>query len=148
MKFVDDNQATDVPQLSWSKKIAWAVAGLVWFFWIGYEDRGLVTVLIVSAVIAVPVGIEAYDRWRVKLGVSFWQSTLRGALAGTLSGALVGSIAILITLMKVSLHQHVIPDFSSGDILTLLNRIPAWSIAGLLIGSSLAMIVWGKDHVP
>lgn len=142
---MEDNQATDLPQFSWSKKIAWAVAGLVWFFWIGYEDRGLVAVLIVSAVIAVPVGIEAYDRLRVKLGVSFRQSALRGALTGTLSGALVGIIAILISLMKVSLHQHVIPDFSIGDILTLLNRIPVWSIGGLLIGLSLAMIVWSKE---
>lgn len=144
---MEDNRATDLPQSSWPKKIAWAVAGLVWFFWIGYEDRGLVAVLIVAAVIAVPVGFEAYVRWRVKLGVSFRQSTLRGALAGTLSGALVGIIAILIALMKVSLHQHVPPDFSSGDILGLLNRIPVWSIAGLLIGSSLAMIVWGKEYV-
>lgn len=144
---MEDNHTTDLPQSSWSKKIAWAFAGLVWFFWIGYEDRGLVAVLIVSAVIAVPVGFEAYTRWRVKLGVSYRQSTMRGALAGTLSGALVGIIAILIALMKVSLHQHVIADFSSGDILTLLNRIPVWSIAGLLIGSSLAMITWGKEYV-
>lgn len=143
---MEDNQATDLPQFSWSKKIAWAVAGLVWFFWIGYEDRGLVSVLIVSALIAVPVGIEAYVRWRVKLGTSFQQSALRGAFAGTLSGALVGIIGILIALMKVSLHQHVIPDFSSGDILALLNRIPVWSIAGLLIGSSLAMIMWDKEN--
>lgn len=143
---MEDNKATDLPQPSWSKKIAWAFAGLVWLFWIGYEDRGLVAVLIVSAVIVVPVGFDAYVRWRVKLGVSYRQSTLRGALAGTLSGALVGIVAILIALMKVSLHQHVIPDFSSGDILTLLNRIPAWSSAGLLIGSSLAMIMWGKEY--
>ena len=142
---MEDNHATDLAQSSWSKKIAWAVAGLVWFIWIGYEDRGLVSVLIVSALIAVPVGFEAYDRWRVKLGVSFRQSALRGALAGTLSGALVGIIAIVIALMKVSLHQHVIPDFSRGDILGLLKRTPAWSIGGLLIGSSLAMIAWVKE---
>ena len=105
------------------------------------------TVLIVSAVIAVPVGFEAYVRWREKFGVSYRQSILRGALAGTLSGVLVGIIAIFIALMKVSLHQHMIPDFSSGDILTILNRIPAWAIAGLLIGSSSAMIIWRVEYV-
>jgi hypothetical protein len=41
-----------VPKMRWIVRIAWAVAGVIWLLWIGYEDRELSAVTAVAALVA------------------------------------------------------------------------------------------------
>jgi hypothetical protein len=124
------------------RRITWAITGVLWFLWIGYEDRGVTAILIMSAVITFPVGLEFYRR-RGKgdaLGQAAW--IIRGLSIGAMSGALVGPVALLLASLKTSLHQHEVADFGTDELILLVNRIPVWALAGVLFGTAGAMLGW------
>ncbi|MDL1900940.1 hypothetical protein FBR02_09250 [Anaerolineae bacterium CFX9] len=64
---------------------------------------------------------------------------------GVLLGAVVGIGASLTTallmLIKNGLHGHVFPDFPFSMIAGILERAPAWSLAGACFGLG-AALVW------
>ncbi|MFP3853860.1 MAG: hypothetical protein ACLFWD_06155 [Anaerolineales bacterium] len=111
----------------------WGLTGLAWFLWIGFEDRSLVTVILMAALIAVS-GVFSFSlgSWLKKDegGVDRWASIVLGVVVG----ATVPLLAILLIFVKVSLHNHVEPDFSLGQVQALLRRIPVWGLAGGLFG--------------
>ena len=55
---------------------------------------------------------------------------------GAISGGFVGPIAVILALVKTSLHQHAQADFSSEDLTLFVERIPIWALAGLLFGAA------------
>jgi hypothetical protein len=127
------------------RRAAWALAGILWFLWIGYEDRGLTPILILSMVIMVPMGIELYQRWSMKDGEEKATSMLKGIAVGGISGVLVIPIAVILASMKTSLHQHESLDFSREDFILLVDHLPVWIIAGMFIGTGAS--IWGKSNV-
>ena len=130
--------------MKWTLRTLWALAGLIWFVWLGFEDRGVQAVVIVAAGIALPLGFQLFATWQ-RLPVhtqAAWM--LRSVLSGVSAGILVIPIAIVLALIKISLHQHDVPDFSGMDLQNLLPRTPFWLLAGLLFGA--AGGVWGWHH--
>lgn len=126
----------------WGRRIVWGIVGLLWFLWIGYEDRGLTPVLILAALISLAVGFE----WVVRSGGREWHlfNILSSSLRGLTIGGLAPLIAIVLVFLKTSLHQHEPPDFSERDLPLLLQRIPFWATAGFLFG--LARAIWGRTE--
>lgn len=117
------------------RRMAWGIVGLTWFLWIGFEDRGLTPVLILSGLISISIGLQVWARWfPSNQGRNF--PFFRWITIGMSSGALVGPIAVLLALLKTSLHQHIEADFSAEDLALLLGRVPVWILAGLLFGTA------------
>lgn len=134
------------PQILTIKRIAWTLAGLLWFLWIGYEDQGLTPILILAAAITFPIGLEFYLRHGVKGNHGQVILLIRGMAVGALSGALVGPISLLLASLKTSLHQHGMPDFRTDDLILLIERTPIWAMTGLLFGTAASIFRWSKQN--
>jgi len=143
------------------ERAAWALAGLLWFFWLGAEDGSADGPLLVAAAACLALGLTLLRRWRSRRGgadigaaVAYglfgrrldpravWLA--QSSVCGFGSGLAVGPLAALLMLVKVSLHGHPAPDFSGGEIAGVLMRTPAWALAGLCLGASLglATVAW------
>ncbi len=131
------------PGMRWAMRFAWVTAGVGWFFWFAYEDRGFVAVLLVAAAFAAALGLTVQSRlW------AGWRRRRRAAVAWTAlvglgSGASVSLLAVLLMLVKVSLHDHPVPDFTLADLRAVLGRTPVWALGGTMIGASLGVLFGG-----
>jgi hypothetical protein len=47
---------------------------------------------------------------------------------------------VLLVAVKISLHDHTVPDFTAQDMVSVLNRMPIWGIIGLLSGMALGWV--------
>jgi hypothetical protein len=128
------------------RRFVWSTAGLLWFLWIGYEDRGLTPILILSAVIAFSIGLEFYVRRGRRENQSQAVVFIRGMAIGGMSGALVGPISLVLASVKTSLHQHGVLDFKTDDLIMLVEGIPIWALAGLLFGTAASILGWSKHY--
>jgi hypothetical protein len=46
----------------------------------------------------------------------------------------VTPLAVVLMLMKLSLHTHPYPDLLPVDLTAVLGRTPVWALAGLAVG--------------
>jgi hypothetical protein len=129
-----NEQEGKFPQMKWLRRFSWAVTGIAWFLWIGFEDQGLSTVIFIAALWALVLGVEVFLRWGKHAATSRWRRFLRTTLVGGLAGAGVAPLAMLLALLKISLHGHSTPDFRLGDFQVLLAKISTWMVVGLLAG--------------
>lgn len=67
------------------------------------------------------------------------------ALAGMLAGLAVTPLAIFIMAFKSGLHGHGAPDFSPGQVISVINRTPWWVISGTLTGAGCGLMRKIKD---
>jgi hypothetical protein len=108
------------------------------FFWIGAEDVGLGRVTPLAALMG------------AALGLTLIQNGARGrawpVAAGILSGTSIPLIAVVLMLVKVSLHTHPNPDFGLADFRGALRLTPAWALAGLLAGASLKVLEHARER--
>lgn len=141
-------------RLRWPVRGAWGVAGLLWFFWLGYEDRGPGMVLFLAAVMSVAGGLTGLARWGARGGSTLregsrhlgealsakgWRNPgamwlAKSSWVGVAAGAAVGPLAALLMLLKTSLHNHPYLDFTGADLVAAVSRTPVWAAAGLLTG--------------
>lgn len=135
-----------IPDLRWVVRFAWAFAAPVWFVWLAYEDRDLGTVMGLSAVICIAFALTAVARWRGGRLTDRRRWLLESMGFGLLTGALVAPVAVVLILVKISLHSHGTPDFSSADIGAVVNRTPIWALAGVLSGEALGLIGATLSH--
>jgi hypothetical protein len=125
----------------WIVRGLWAVAGLAWFVWLGYEDVGLRIVLLLSGWISLAYVITLWQRWSdsAQLGQQ-GQYLVRAAIAGLVGGATAPPLADILMLVKVSLHSHAVPDFTARDLGAVFGRTPVWALAGLAVGLALGLV--------
>jgi hypothetical protein len=128
------------------RRFVWGIAGLGWFLWIGYEDRDLTPIFILAAVISLAIGLELRIRWGLNPNRSRAENFIRLMTVGAFSGAIVAPIAILLALLKTSLHQHPLTDFSTDDLELMVRHVPFWALAGLLLGTGGSILGWSKDY--
>ncbi|MDX2136595.1 MAG: hypothetical protein SF123_00745 [Chloroflexota bacterium] len=117
----------------------WAVLVFVWF---SLEDNHVLPVALLGAGTALLYA--TMQVWR-RLGAQMLR--LRTALVGALLlGAAVGVGAVVSTtflmFFKTALHAHVFPDFPPAQMLAMLERAPAWALAGALVSVGL-VLMWG-----
>lgn len=124
---------------TWLQRLLIVVAGLAWFVWIGYEDRTLDAIVVLSVLLSIPLYLGLWRRL-----VSGVERThlrlLASALLGSFQGALVPLIGVLLMFLKTSLHNHVQADFTIEDVERMLQLVLPWSLAGTLAGSSAGLL--------
>ncbi len=121
-------------------RLAWGLAGLAWFLWLAYEDRGLVTVLPVAGLACLALALTLWARYldpRLAPG----RPRRAGLVAlGALAGGAVGPVTAVLMLLKVSLHAHPILDFTLSDLQAALRLAPPWAVAGALVALAAAVV--------
>jgi hypothetical protein len=125
-------------------RIRWFRLGLVglvvlWFVWIGIEDTGLFTVLLMAAALLIAAAVAVYMRQNERLPQSGKQRFAAILLIGLASGTLITPTAVLLMAIKISLHNHIVPDFTRRDIAAVLESTPAWVLGALLLSSAGAL---------
>jgi hypothetical protein len=125
-------------------RIRWFRLGLVglvvlWFVWIGIEDTGLFTVLLMAAALLIAAAVAVYMRQNERLPQSGKQRFAAILLIGLASGTLITPTAVLLMAIKISLHNHAVPDFTRRDITAVLESTPAWVLGALLLSSAGAL---------
>lgn len=120
----------------------WFVIGVILFFWIGYEDQSTTGPVLLGSLIAGGMSFPVHERLARIRWTAFQRRGLTSVLTGLMAGALAMPMAALAMLVKVSIHSHVPPDFTSVQVLAVLTRTPIWAGAGLLIG--LAASLWQR----
>ncbi len=118
--------------------------GTALFFWLGREDSDVRAVTALGTGLAGSsvcwlichsarfdfVAIMARGMISVRLGIS----------AGFCFGALASLFTALLMLLKDLRHGHVFPDYPPALIIAALERLPAWSLAGGLVGLALSLL--------
>lgn len=129
------------PELTLVRRVAWGLAGILWFFWIAFEDQGLEAISFVAAAIAFAAGLTALNRRGAddKLSRRAW--LMRTAGVGLVAGAAVGPLTAMLMLIKLGLHAHPDPDFGPEQFLLALTRTIYWAGLGALIGLALGLTV-------
>jgi len=127
-------------RMLWAVRFAWAFSGLLWFFWLGYEDQSLTSVMLVAVAIIIAASITIFYRtiWNREATGSrgfFWTSLL-----GLAAGLSVGPTTVLLVAVKISLHDHPVPDFAVLDMVSVLSRMPIWGVIGLLSGMAFGWV--------
>ena len=128
-----------IPELRWVVRLVWVVVAPVWFVWIAVEDRRLGPVLLLAALVSSAFAITGLARWRSGRLVGRRRWLVESTGVGLIAGAMVAPIAILLILIKISIHAHGTPDFSLTDIGSVLEREPVWMLAGMLCGEALGL---------
>lgn len=116
----------------------WILVGVGTFFWIGYEDRSTTIPILLGGTLALTLGLHFGQRI---LTAGSTGTTPFGVylFLGLIAGLTAMPIAAMSMLVKVSLHGHVPPDFSTAEVLAVLSRTPAWAGAGALAGSAASL---------
>ncbi len=127
------------PDLTLVRRIAWGLAGLLWFFWIAYEDQGLTALSFVAAAIAFAAGLTVLNRWVGGEMLPRRQWLLHTGSVGLVAGAAVGPLTALLMLVKLGLHAHPEADFGPDQFILALTRTFYWAGLGALIGLALGI---------
>ncbi len=129
------------PEFTLLRRVAWGFAGLLWFFWIAYEDRGLEAISFVAVAIAFASGLTALNRWVADETLTRRKWLLHTGVVGLVAGAAVGPLTALLMLVKLGLHAHPDPDFGAEQFILALTRTFYWAGLGALIGLALGIAV-------
>jgi hypothetical protein len=117
---------------------------VAFFFWIGLEDRSLVSVTLLGA--CLPIIFVAHFLLRrfggTKLPVR--KSGLLLCAGGLLAGGLAPLTTAVLMAIKVSLHSHPVPDYTPEAVVAVVARLPVWALAGLLAGAALALWAYSR----
>ena len=119
----------------------WTLAvGVAILLWSGTEDSALFGVIALGVLLAASLSL-----WLIlpRFGGNALdpRSTIKIVTgAGFATGALSGIITSLLMLFKNVRHDHAFPDFPPQVIFSTLERLPAWAIAGALIGFGLSLL--------
>jgi hypothetical protein len=114
--------------------------GLVLFIWMSLEDNGTLTVSLLGAGLATSLILyQTLERiGRKELSMRFFIPLLIGL--GALIGAASSFATILLMFFKTAWHGHGFPDYPLELMGDTLFRLPAWALAGGLIGLGLGFL--------
>jgi hypothetical protein len=119
--------------LAWPVRVLWLGLGLMWFVWLGVEDRGVLVVLLLATAVSFTTALTGLDRWSSGKTVSEWQWWVRWLMQGLVSAMAIAPLAILMIAVKTSLHAHAIPDFSLTSVRRVLGVWPAWGAGSFFV---------------
>jgi len=113
------------------------LAGLGSLWWMRWEDQdasaaALLGLLGASALALLWLGAQPL---LYRLG-----ACSRATLLGILAGVGAAPLSAVLMLFKNAWHGHLFPDYPLGMVLALLERAPAWALAGALAGLALGLL--------
>jgi hypothetical protein len=120
-------------------RITLILVGAFWFVWIGIEDQGTTFVMLVAASLILAMAIVIIEQVFRRFPISGIRSFASFWLIGLIAGALVTPMAILLMTVKISLHNHAVPDFSPADVSQVLHTTPAWVLGALMLSTAAAL---------
>jgi hypothetical protein len=133
----------DSSPLRWTSRLIWLLVGAVFLIWIGVEGDAIWPVLLLAAGVSGAAGLSWLLRRQAATGKPTHPTLV--VFAGALAGVATSPIAVLLILIKTSLHDHPMPDFAPADLLAILYAGPAWALAGLCIGGAIVLGLSARD---
>lgn len=127
-----------LPRRGSRSRLAALACGIAIFVWLGPEDTQVWPVAALGTVTA------ALAVWLWTLGrlggarLSARQMTLLAALLGAVTGLAATIITAALMLLKNAYHAHFFPDYPPNLMGAMIQRAPAWALAGMLTGLALA----------
>ena len=115
--------------------IAWGTAA---FLWLGPESDAIWPPAALGLGLAALLALW----WTADMAVTALAVVPVAVLLGALTGLGTAPAAALLMLFKNALHAHVFPDYPPGLVLAVLERAPAWALAGALAGLGLTFVWW------
>lgn len=129
-------------------RLLMVMAGMVILGWSGLEDKDAAAVTALGWMLAgliVMIGLMSHFSGRT-LGTDSLHKP--AALVGIAVGALASLMTVLLMLFKNLLHGHVYPDYPPALMLGILERLPAWGLAGGLAGLGLGFVaIWAAARI-
>lgn len=110
--------------------LGWGAAA---FIWLGLEDKNSLPASLLGLGGALLIGSRPNF---APLTSKRWGWPTLGALIGALAAVLTTSLLFF----KNAWHAHPFPDYPTGMLLAMLERLPWWSLVGGLLG--LALRLW------
>jgi multisubunit Na+/H+ antiporter MnhE subunit len=124
-----------LPEPDYRARFALMGYGLLVFVWMSLEDNGTLTVSLLGAGLA--TALILYQTFKRFAGEELATRFLF-PLLGLLIGAASPIATILLMFFKTAWHGHEFPDYPLELMRDMLFRLPAWALAGGLIGLGLA----------
>lgn len=128
-----------LPRRGSRARLAALACGIAVFVWLGPEDTHIWPVAALGTVTA------ALTVWLWTLGklggtvVSARQMAGLAALLGAVTGLAASIITAALMLLKNAYHAHFFPDYPPALLGAMIQRTPAWALAGMLAGLALAL---------
>lgn len=119
------------------------LCGVAVFLWSSPEDQHLLPAVLLGTTVGIlsVVWWAMNPRWFGGKTFTPRQWTLALALIGATSGLSASVGTALLMLFKNFRHAHIYPDYPLAMIGAMLARAPVWSLAGLLIGVGMALVI-------
>jgi hypothetical protein len=132
-----------IPPLDYRLRLVVIGYGLLLLLWVSIEDIHSEPVVALGAGFSALVSMHALLRRLGGQAVSERQLLFISSLGGGVVGAGASISTALLMFFKNAWHAHLFLDFPPGLMLAILERAPAWGLAGVLmgIGSGLLWIV-------
>jgi hypothetical protein len=116
------------------------VFGIALFLWTRIEDNSVLPVVLFGVGLsALVTNLWLLDKFGGK-AIALKYAVPGAVVIGTVIGLGAAVAAALLMFFKTALHAHVFPDYPPAQIIAMLERAPAWSAAGGLIGLGLALV--------
>lgn len=109
------------------------------FVWLTLEDNAVWPVTLLGLGLALLiVYLTLADKMGGQLFPMRWLP-LVSAAGGALAGLAAGMSITGLMFFKNALHAHIFPDYPPGLMLATLQRTPAWTAVGALVGLGLGL---------
>jgi hypothetical protein len=124
----------EIPRIRSGVRLLMLAYGALLLFWMSLEDQTTLPVVILGSGLALlmVVGVVLSRLGGVTLRMRQWLLLLPSA--GAVAGALAAVMTACLMFFKTAWHAHPFPDYPPQMMLAMLERVPAWALAGLLVG--------------
>ncbi len=116
------------------------IFGVMLFIWTRIEDFQTLPVVVFGTALA----FLLLSGWILgKFGgktISNRALLIGGVLLGAVFGLSAGISTAALMFFKAASHAHIFPDYPPLQILAMLERAPAWTLAGALLGLGLVLL--------
>ncbi|MBN8593846.1 MAG: hypothetical protein J0M33_18970 [Anaerolineae bacterium] len=127
------------PRLDYRFRLVVIGYGLVLLLWMSLEDTHTEPVVVLGVALSLLVSLRTLLRRLGGQEVSIRQLLLILAFSGGLVGVGASISTALLMFFKNAWHAHLFLDFPPGIMLAILERAPAWGLAGVLIGIGIGL---------
>lgn len=128
-------------QAPWVNRAA-IFLGVGILIWMVFENNNAVwTVMFAGSILIVAIAGLFFHRPRAQRASWWWLPAF-----GLAAGLTLAPLAILLMAVKTGLHGHASPDFTSEQILRVLQASPIWAASGLFIGAGITILILIAKH--
>ena len=132
----------NVPSTTLGWRLFSLMVGGLLFIWLTLEDTQLLPIIMLS--------LLATSLWVLNPLLQRFSGKsiipMKFVLVFAVLGALIGAGAVILTtimmFLKTAWHSHLFPDYPAPMLLAMLERLPLWAVAGLLLGVSFGLYSW------